>query len=157
QATGVSFEDDIARYGSIPTPSINSTAACSVSVWYKPDKAVLDFATNHGSGIVEKTVGGVVNRQWLLYHTPSLPGLTAYNGIIFRCINTGLTMFDAYFPVTTEDVGRWMHLVGVFDGATVSLYKNGILQMSAPFTGTLNTGSGDLLIGKLGSSAYPCQ
>ena len=53
-------------------------------------------------------------------------------------------------PVTTGDVGSWVHLVGTFDGTTTRLYKNGALMQSLEASGTLTTGAGVTRIGLLG-------
>jgi hypothetical protein len=57
-----------------------------------------------------------------------------------------LTMSPA--AVTTADVGRWVHLVGVFDAtnARISLYVNGTLAASAPRTARWHA-NGPLTIG----------
>jgi hypothetical protein len=50
--------------------------------------------------------------------------------------------------VTTADVGRWVHLVGVFDATTarINLYVNGTLVASAPRTARWHA-NGPLTIG----------
>ena len=51
-------------------------------------------------------------------------------------------------PVSTTDVGRWVHLVGVFDAtnARISLYINGTLAASVPRTARWHA-NGPLTIG----------
>ena len=44
-------------------------------------------------------------------------------------------------------VGQWLHLVGTYDGATVKLYVNGVLQFSTPHSGTFATDTTGLTIG----------
>jgi hypothetical protein len=52
-------------------------------------------------------------------------------------------------PVTTADVGRWVHLVGVYDASTaaVRLYVDGVLVGSATRTGLRWDAPGDLTVG----------
>jgi hypothetical protein len=47
----------------------------------------------------------------------------------------------------TAAVGQWVHLVGTYDGATVSLYANGVLQFSTPHSGTLASDTTGITIG----------
>jgi hypothetical protein len=40
--------------------------------------------------------------------------------------------YSANAPVPPGDVGQWVHLAGVYDGANWSLYRNGVLLNSSP-------------------------
>jgi len=54
-------------------------------------------------------------------------------------------------------VGSWTHVAAVWDGATISLYRNGELTGSAPFTGSISPSTNDLFIGVnpvLGKQGY---
>ncbi len=44
--------------------------------------------------------------------------------------------------------GRWVHLAGVYDGSTVQLYVNGVLEASEAIAGTLTVYPGPLLFGQ---------
>jgi len=48
---------------------------------------------------------------------------------------------------TSPVAGTWYHLAGVFDGANMSLYLNGVLQQTVPYT-TAWVGNGNTVIGR---------
>lgn len=48
---------------------------------------------------------------------------------------------------TTLTSGVWQHVVATFDGSTMRLYVNGVLQASNSFTGSISHSSTSLLIG----------
>jgi hypothetical protein len=62
--------------------------------------------------------------------------------------NTPWVLTSSPDVVTTADVGRWVHLVGVFDAtnARINLYVNGTLAASAPRTARWHA-NGPLTIG----------
>ena len=46
-------------------------------------------------------------------------------------------------------LAAWHHVAGVYDGTTISIYINGVLQNSTPYTGTIDASTGtDLNIGE---------
>lgn len=47
---------------------------------------------------------------------------------------------------TTIPGGTWTHLAGTFDGSTLRIYVNGILDGQTSFTGTIYSGNNDLAI-----------
>ncbi len=64
--------------------------------------------------------------------------------------STGQMEFSVYvggqYRVASESIsnystGTWYHLVGVYDGATVKLYRNGVLRSSVNQTGSIGTSS----------------
>jgi hypothetical protein len=52
------------------------------------------------------------------------------------------------FNISTSELNIWMHVVGVYDGTTLKLYKNGILQSSKATSQILACNNNPLLIGK---------
>ena len=44
-------------------------------------------------------------------------------------------------------VGQWVHMAGTYDGSSVKLYVNGVLQFSTPLTGLLASDTTPILIG----------
>lgn len=52
------------------------------------------------------------------------------------------------FIFSASEINTWMHVVGVYDGTTIKIYKNGILQNSKTTSQILACNSNPLLIGK---------
>jgi uncharacterized repeat protein (TIGR01451 family) len=114
-------------------------SAVSVEAWVRPTLA------GQNGGIFEKTVGGRVNSQYMLF----LEGGVAK----FRV----RTASGALLPVDGPalPLNTWSHLVGTFDGTTLRLYLNGVLVSSVAAQGPLASGSGPSFVGRLGQSLYP--
>lgn len=70
--------------------------------------------------------------------------------IVFR---TGGQAFNLASNATIND-GEWRHVAGTWDGATVRLYVDGLLDNSAAFSGPANSAANDLLIAR-GENASP--
>jgi hypothetical protein len=70
---------------------------------------------------------------------------------LFRIDNNKIRLFLNSTLVTqsTSDipVGTWTHLAATYDGASVKIYVNGVLEITSSFTGNLNSASYDLKIG----------
>ena len=57
---------------------------------------------------------------------------------------------NGYSPATSGGaaaVGQWVHLVGTYNGASVTLYVNGVLAFTTPHTGTIPSDTTPLTIG----------
>jgi PKD repeat protein len=63
--------------------------------------------------------------------------------------STNVTATDTGTPSTT----RWTHLVLVRSGAQVTLYVNGVAAATTSFTGSVNTSTGMLAIGRSGAAS----
>ena len=53
----------------------------------------------------------------------------------------------------TAPTGQWIHMVGTYDGTTVTLYVNGALQFSTPHSGTFGSDTTGIAIGVNHNSA----
>ena len=53
----------------------------------------------------------------------------------------------------TAPTGQWIHMVGTYDGTTVTLYVNGALQFSTPHSGTFGSDTTGIAIGANHNSA----
>ncbi|MEK6893558.1 MAG: LamG-like jellyroll fold domain-containing protein [Nanoarchaeota archaeon] len=112
----------------------------SVSVWVKSKKA------SQNGGIVEKTIDGGVNAQWLLY--------TQGESYYFRIKSAkGALMETINLTWLNKDV--WVHLVGTYDGDEMKLYRNGVIVNSKSITDSIVTGNGQLFMGRLRGGIYP--
>ncbi len=124
-------------YVSIASASnLQLTGAGTVRVWINMQEA----ATDNHDGIVAKS-----NNYILLI--PS-GGLSAR----LRCTKT--TNYDSGSATLVN--GVWKHLVGVYNGATVEIYMNGVKQgTGAALTGNLDTTATVVELGRnYGSSSY---
>jgi hypothetical protein len=74
-------------------------------------------------------------------------GFTAYN-------TCGGTNQSALGSTSSMVAGTWHHLVGVYDGSNVRIYKNGSQTNSNPLTGTLYNSDGDFQVGIRGTSQW---
>jgi hypothetical protein len=60
---------------------------------------------------------------------------------------------DGQAPVT----GTWTHVAGVWDGTTMSIYRDGQLADTVAFSGSIGLANNDLFIGDLVIPGYPTQ
>jgi hypothetical protein len=128
--TAVSF-DGASQYASIP--SFDITSAITVEAWAKP--AV--------SGETAKIVGK---------HGSSNP-IAGTLGIFEGSPEFEITTGGDYHSVLDSSalpVGSWSHVVGTYDGSTVTLYVDGNEVASTPASGAIATNSCDWDIGALG-------
>ncbi len=58
---------------------------------------------------------------------------------------------------TTIPVNEWTHMAGVYDGATMSLYVNGVLVASHDYSAAINHSTAPLLLGRGSGGAYQWQ
>ena len=90
-------------------------------------------------------IGSPSTPHWsfLMMNTP----LLANGGVPVSAPNT----------LGSADAGKWTHLAGVYDAAakTISLYVNGVLAASTPFTATAWKATGPLTIGRAEWNAGP--
>lgn len=102
----------------------------SVSVWINLDKAL---NTMWGTpAFVDKTGGATRG-----YFLGVLSG--GGNDISFRVHNSAGTTYTATY--TESATSGWVHIVGVYEGATVRIYRNGVSQSTAASDGTLRHGT----------------
>ena len=128
-------------YGQAPYhSSLDVTDTLTVAAWVKP-------ASEHNGGILEKTVGGTVNTQYLFF-------LNSGSGARFR-VHKGSTNYTATSD-SYPSIAEWTYVVGRYDGAEVSVWVNGEKQpTTAAVASPISSGNGVTLIGHLGSSVYP--
>ena len=136
------YFDGINNYISAPAiPALNFTNKLSLSVWVKLD----DYSLRGGD---QSRV--IIGKQ----RSPNQTGfnMLALNGT--RIYAFGLHDGSAKASVDATDTlssGTWHNIVAVYDGATMYLYKDGILIQKASFSITLTPSSQPLYIGGEGS------
>jgi Concanavalin A-like lectin/glucanases superfamily len=128
--------------------SVATTGSLTISAWMRPD--TLSFPQTEGSGYVHWLGKGQSSAQeWVfrMYSQGNTEGRE--NRISFYVFNasgglgTGSYFQDAATP------GQWIHVVGVADGQSTHIYKNGVLRDSDLYAGTITPqhGSAPLRMG----------
>lgn len=108
-------------------PAFHFTGAMTAAAWVKPARV------NGPQTIVSK------------WYAPDSYMLMVQDGTYrFAVALANGTTVDVGAPAA---VGRWAHVAGVFDGATIALYVDGVLRASAPAAGTLQDSARAIEIG----------
>jgi hypothetical protein len=136
--TAVTFNNSDAR-AEITSSAFQLTSSLSVEAWARP-------AVNNGNNaIFDKTIGGNTNTSYLMYIGGGKP----------KCrLVKGGAQFDVASG-TAVTANAWVHIVCTYDGANVRLYVNNALVATTALTGSIDTGSGVNIIGRLGGASYP--
>ena len=122
--------------------SLDITTALSLEAWIYPTIGSQD------GGIIEKTIGGAVNKQYLLF-------IEGWLGTFRLIQGTGATNVVTNDPIP---INQWTHIAATWDYVvgTMKIFINGVQQnQTAALPYALDHGDGPTLIGKLGSGAYP--
>jgi PKD repeat protein len=131
--------DGSTGYLSVPSATaLNPTGDLSVEAWAKPDVV-------HSGAVLQK--GGASGYSVWQYRLSMTSG-GQWRGTVF----VGSTAYAVTSPASAT-LGVWTHLVLTRSAGTLSLYVNGALAATAASTGTLNTTSSILGIGRSGESA----
>lgn len=126
-------------YVTVATASnLVATTGLSVECWYKPSTL---GAANSNLRLVTKT------DYELIVGTS-----TGANSVAWQCKISG--SFQLLTPPAFVFAGEWAHLVGTFDGTTMSLYINGFLAASATHSGTLSASATALNIARLPDNSH---
>lgn len=108
----------------------------SVSVWVNLDTG---FASMVGAPVLVDKTGGAAAGYFLGCLTP------ASADISFRVHNSAGTPYTATY--TEAATTGWVHYVGVYEGMTVRLYRNGVAVATAVSDGSLLQNESDLVMG----------
>lgn len=116
--------------------SVSTSGALTFSAWMKPD--TLTFPRTEGTGYVHWMGKGQSSEQeWLFRMYSQGNSENRQNRISCYVFNpSGGIGVGSYFedPVAP---GQWIHVVGVADGQSTHIYKNGILRDSDVYAGTI--------------------
>ncbi len=120
----------------------NSLTRISVSAWVRPTSGTRqDFVSKWGS----------INYQYVL-----LQGVTA-SRFQFYISTTSSNAIGSGDSTTVISAGVWYHVVGTYDGSTVRLFVNGLLENSTSHSGNLSASTQNNLIGKSGDALFAGQ
>jgi Concanavalin A-like lectin/glucanases superfamily len=124
--TAAAFNGTTGYVRALSTASLNPSGALSIEAWVKP------AATGRSQTLVRK------DGQYLL---------RLYGGrLVFRLWSTSFTSVELISSsVVTAAV--WQHVVAVYDGATMRLYRNGLQVAQRSRSGGVRTGSGSYYLG----------
>jgi PKD repeat protein len=136
--TSMSFDGSSGYVSVANNANLNLTGDLTVEAWARPSS--LDGATR---AVVHKGgTGGYPTYQYRI-------GLTSGN--LWRgTVYVGSNNLTVSSPGVASTLG-WTHLVMTRSGSTLKLYLNGTAVATATASGTLNTGTGTLAIGRTGS------
>ncbi len=125
-------------YVDIPTTVVNTAASFSVAAWVKVSAVSTAFQT------FVSVDGSQVSAFFLQLRGDT--GLFTFTRLGSDSTSAVATLASASIPPMP---GTWYHLVGVYDASaqTISLYVNGSLQETVPYTGGWQ-GSGHTGIGR---------
>lgn len=134
---GLKFDgvDDYVQFAASPSFDINGNAV-SVSAWVKLDYLPADMP--YGFGPIFDSDGDEYN----LYEDK------ANNELRFKVTTANYTAERPGISGSALKTGEWLHIVGVYNGAQIMIYLNGILKDTHTLTGNVKTGQ----ITKLGNS-----
>ena len=136
--TSMSFDGSSGYVSVANNANLNLTGDLTVEAWARP--SALDGMTR---AVVHKGgTGGYPTYQYRI-------GLTSGN--LWRgTVYVGSNNLTVSSPGIASTLG-WTHLVMTRSGSTLKLYLNGTAVATATASGTLNTGTGTLAIGRTGS------
>jgi hypothetical protein len=145
-------------YARVPSaPALEQVSGpVSISAWVKFNSNVT-YAANSMQTIMRKVVNENDN---------SAPPYSAYDLVVqdfgggtFKARMGVARASDSARGVSgwgnAHTYGSWYHFVGVYDGTTVYLYVNGVLEISAAFSGSLLQTTAPLCIGRYGTADEP--
>lgn len=119
-------------------PALNSVRdGVTVSAWVFRTAV----APSGYRGIVGRRFGPAHEDLWVLFYNTSARAEYSFG---VRTINGPAYV---YGPSSNTDVGAWTHLVGVYDGSTVGLYKNGVRIAAARHTGAIPAQQTPVVVG----------
>jgi hypothetical protein len=116
--------------------SLNVTGNMTIEGWVKPN--AITSPAGMWMGVAGKKDGHNLSGYGLV--------MASYSPCRRWCfVADGLSIC----PEACEQIGRWDHLAGVYDGSKIILYQNGVLMGTRPKTGVLEISSDVFKIGHL--------
>jgi len=97
------------------------------------------FITNINSFALAKGTGGTGNEYFF--------EVDATGKIRFGVTRDNDTQYTSGWS-TTDIRNEWYHIAGIFNGGSIDLHINGVMENSTGWAGSMKTGQGDFFIGK---------
>jgi len=148
----VSFSQTNSSYISVPdSDSLDLTSALTIEAWIKPD----------GGGewalICGKQYSWSDTNPWYAYRLCAASANSGEQGFP-RKITFNISPEYSYEVGVTSDTvvqnNLWTHVAGVYDGSSMKIYINGILEKIVPQTGNISVSNYPLFIGKAPWTPY---
>ncbi len=140
QAAALNFDGtgDNVNFGSAISSSLQLTNKLTVEAWVKPTSTVgvAMISGNHGTA-------GTGNSQYFFRKNTNQFQIVINNGSTLSGPSAG-----------TVVANTWQHVAGVWDGAIVSLYVNGVLTGTAVQTGSFPISAKDIHTGSNGFNEH---
>jgi len=119
--------------------SLNATTGLTMAAWFKTSDLV------NGQSIMTKTIAGAYNTQYQMLLS---------NGLILPQVFKATTTYQAASNVAVAN-NTWTYAQATYDGTTLRLYVNGVLQSTtATVTAPTDGGAGVTYIGAFDPSTY---
>jgi subtilisin family serine protease len=137
---GLSFDGDDDNVTMTSNGSLNITRSITLSAWVKPNTIAKEWQRVLCKD--NQTTSSAYNL-----------GISTNGGVYFALFQ-GSTQY--YISGTAQlQTGVWNHIAGTWDGTTMRIYLNGVLQsQTLTFTGTINVTSDPVRIGRATTSLY---
>ncbi len=117
--------------------SLDATNAITLAAWVKPTKTA--FATQN---IIKKVIGTTTPNGYEISLSSAGKVFTRFNG---GTVTNGLRVDSTTsYPLNGT---AWMHIAATYDGTTIKLYINGVLETSSSVAFTIGTNTTNLGIG----------
>lgn len=123
-------------------PSLNPSSSITISLWFRP----VDF---YGIGN-----DAIVVKPFTSHESPYYQYLMGISGSknSYYSFGFSLNVNGEYKIIGTQTnawkEGNWYHLVGMYDGRTLKLYVNGILENTQSAEGSISAYNTDIYIAK---------
>jgi len=135
-----------ANGGTMVFDGINDYVNISDSTYLDlPNTTTMEFWVNSN----QLNNNDIISHRWNCYGAAYNPtyasGYVAGKLSIYYALNNG--GFLAVSTTTTPIIGQWYHLVGTYDGSTMKVYLNGVLENTRSVSGNITQNDAGLAIG----------
>jgi hypothetical protein len=119
----------------VSSANITTTNQISVEAW-----VYANSISSYNGIVTQYSTGNPSTSSWIL---------ETFGSNAYFFIANGSNLYFGLVPFST---GVWVHLVGVYNGNLITIYKNGVIGTSTSISTTINTSERKVNIGALYSS-----